>query len=143
VQHLLTRLLAQPPVNRAFGCLQYTFLSQIGHRQDFRKRLAQLYEEWRNNMAQGLTDAPGGWSPRTRASLVQAILHGLTMQTVADPNAFDRGEMLALCLDVLGGYLRPTARKRPVRKSAPGKTPVHNGSQTGRTGRQRLAARGR
>ena len=33
-----------------FDALQYTFLSQIGHRDDFRQRLAKLYEEWRGEI---------------------------------------------------------------------------------------------
>jgi hypothetical protein len=39
------------------------------------------------------------------ASLVQAILHGLTMQIAVDPKAFDREEMVSLCSAVLGTYL--------------------------------------
>src|ERR1700726_3609801 len=52
--HLLDRLLRQPPVSPEFHVLQYTFLSQIGHREDFRQRLATLYEEWRTNLAKGI-----------------------------------------------------------------------------------------
>src|SRR6476619_7432251 len=37
VRHLLEMILAKPPVNPEFGSLQYTFLSQIGHREDFRQ----------------------------------------------------------------------------------------------------------
>jgi AcrR family transcriptional regulator len=111
VQHLLTKLLTEPPVNPDFGCLQYTFLSQISHREDFRQRLATLYETWRSNMAHGLSmdmarrPAVRRVSARALATLVQAILHGLAMQRAADPNAFDREEMLELCLDVLSDYL--------------------------------------
>src|SRR5947209_8020756 len=54
VEHLLDRLLRQPPLSPEFHVLQYTFLSQIGHREDFRRRLATLYEEWRTNLAAGL-----------------------------------------------------------------------------------------
>src|SRR5207247_5200897 len=50
VQHLFHKLLSQPPVSPDFACLQYTFLSQISHREDFRQRLATLYEAWRNNL---------------------------------------------------------------------------------------------
>jgi hypothetical protein len=39
------------------------------------------------------------------STMVQALLHGLSMQAVADPAAFNRQEMLELCLDVLGTYL--------------------------------------
>src|SRR5260370_13702996 len=55
IQHLFQTIFLKPPVAPEFGCLQYTFLSQIGHREDFRRRLATLYEEWRSNMAKGLT----------------------------------------------------------------------------------------
>src|SRR5262245_20923991 len=44
VQHLLDTVPAQPEESPEFHALQYTFLSQIGHRGDFRERLARLYE---------------------------------------------------------------------------------------------------
>ena len=123
IAHLFTALLAHPPVSPEFSCLQYTFLAQIAHREDFRQRLAMLYETWRSNMAQGFPeDRKRGRTrrnvpPRTMASLVQAILHGLTMQLAADPEAFDRHDMLNLCLDMLSSYLGrvPRARKKPKR----------------------------
>src|SRR5437879_9191107 len=81
VQHLLQKLLTHPPVSPEFGCLQYTFLSQISHRDDFRERLAMLYERWRSGMALGLSadmvrrPAARRVSPRALATLVQAIFH--------------------------------------------------------------------
>jgi AcrR family transcriptional regulator len=113
VRGLLTFLILQPPGMCDFHSLQYTFLSQIGHREDFRRRLASLYEEWRGHMAQDLAEElarrgrRGRPSPRTLATFVQALLHGLAMQRAADPDAYDREEMLGLCLDVLGGCLGP------------------------------------
>ncbi len=113
VRHLLALVLLRPPMAPEFPCLQYTFLSQIGHRDDFRKRLASLYEEWRGRLASGVerdrqkSAEPAGADPRLLASLVQAMLHGLSMQLAADPGAFDREAMFRLCLDVLGGHLRP------------------------------------
>jgi AcrR family transcriptional regulator len=111
VQHLLDRLLRQPPVSPEFHVLQYTFLSQIGHREDFRRRLATLYEEWRTNLANGvaqdLASCPNGTqaSPRAMATLVQALLHGLAMQAAADPHAFDADEMANVCKEMLNNYL--------------------------------------
>ena len=111
LEHFLRWALLQPPVVPEFHALQYTFLSQIGYREDFRRRLASLYEEWRSHMAKGLADDLGrGRStrpvpPRAMASLIQALLHGLSMQAAADPGAFDRAEMVQLCLDLLGTYL--------------------------------------
>src|SRR5712692_7739593 len=124
VEHLFEKLLTEPPVSPEFGCLQHTFLSQIGHRDDFRRRLASLYEQWRNGMAQGLAEDMNGRpprkvvSPRAFATLVQAILHGLGMQRAADPHAFDPAEMMKLCLDVLGTYLWDKPRARGKRKPA-------------------------
>src|SRR5262249_32294800 len=99
VQHLMTTLLTRPPTNPEFGCLQYTFLSQMAHREDFRQRLATLYEAWRSNMALGLAgdmacrEGARQVSPRALSTFVQAILHGLAMQRAVDPNAFDGEEM--------------------------------------------------
>src|SRR5947209_2913295 len=52
--YLLEAMLTKPPLSPEFHCLQYTFLSQISHREDFRQRLATLYEEWRSGMSKGL-----------------------------------------------------------------------------------------
>jgi AcrR family transcriptional regulator len=103
--------LLQPPEAAEFHALQYTFLSQIGHRDDFRRRLASLYEEWRSHIAEDFArDLPAGEDPprvsaRTLATFVQALLHGLAMQRVADPDSYDRSEMSALCIELLGRYL--------------------------------------
>jgi AcrR family transcriptional regulator len=150
VEHLLEKLVNQPPVSPEFGCLQYTFLSQIGHREDFRRRLALLYEQWRSNMSLGLAsdlakDRPKkSVSPRAFATLVQAILHGLGMQRAADPEAFDPAEMVKLCVDVLGTYLwdKPRARgkRKPALEQAANSRPLRSptkGTVPLRTGRKR------
>jgi AcrR family transcriptional regulator len=110
-KYLLEAILTKPPVSPEFNCLEYTFLSQIGYREDFRQRLATLYDEWRSKMAEGFAADLAGrngrrpLSPRALATFVQAVLHGLAVQAAADPKAFDGPEMLNLCLDVLGSYL--------------------------------------
>lgn len=111
-------VLKQPPASPEFHALQFTFLSQIGHRADFRARLAKLYEEWRSkcssSVARDLRKRPaaGEVSPRAVATLIQAILHGLAVQAAADPDAFDAKEMADLCVDVLDQYLRPARSER-------------------------------
>ncbi|HMF18762.1 MAG TPA: TetR family transcriptional regulator C-terminal domain-containing protein, partial [Gemmataceae bacterium] len=105
------------PAHPQFGCLQYTFLSQISHREDYRRRLADLYEDWRGQMALLLRGSnKRKYSARTVASLIQAVFHGVAMQAAADPNAFDRAEMTNLCLDLLNNYLtEPSPRARASR----------------------------
>ncbi|MBL8794134.1 MAG: TetR/AcrR family transcriptional regulator [Planctomycetia bacterium] len=111
VQHLLQTVPDQPHDSPGFHTLQYTFLAQLGHREDFRRRLASLYEEWRTNMGSGLAQdlerrpPLRAVEPRALATLIQAILHGLAMQRAVDPQAFDHGRMLHLCVDLLGTYL--------------------------------------
>src|SRR5437016_9363485 len=107
IRGFLGFFLLNPPDVPEFHALQYTFLSQIGHREDFRARLASLYEEWRSNLAEGLARdldrEPAGRPvpPRALATVVQALLHGLTMQLAADPNACRPEEVVELCLDML------------------------------------------
>ena len=114
-QVILEYILRQPPANPAFNALQFTFLSQIGHRADFRQRLANLYEEWRTHMAGDIARDLERWpaardvSPRALATLAQAILHGIAVQMAADPQALNAKEIVKLCLDLLGSYLWPAA----------------------------------
>jgi AcrR family transcriptional regulator len=111
IRHLLGVVMQQPPEEPAFPALQYTFLSQISHRADFRERLAGLYEHWRQrgaeHLAQDLEARPARRpvSPRAMATLVQAILHGLAMQSAADPGAVDVNEVTEMCIDLVRTYL--------------------------------------
>jgi AcrR family transcriptional regulator len=125
VQHLLEMVLQDPSPHPEFHALQYSFLSQISHREDFRLRLASLYEEWRSH---GVSDirkqlkqrpAVRKVSPRALSSLVQAMLHGLAMQKAADPDAFQTREVVKLCLDMLSAYLwvGETAAKQPAKRA--------------------------
>jgi AcrR family transcriptional regulator len=132
MQHVFEHVLLHPPIIPEFNTLQYTFLSQIGYREDFRQRLATLYEEWRAHMAHNLeADQARGRvrrpvPARAMATVFQALLHGILIQAAADPAAFDRQEVLNLCLDMLGTYLGvnqnsppPVAGKRPRRSATP------------------------
>ena len=109
IQKMLRSVLSdRPPVGREFHALQHTFLAQIAHREDFRQKLAGQYAVWRNGMAAHWqrTAKPsaalaGKVQGRTVSSFVQALVHGLTVQLAADPDAFDRAEMLELCVGVL------------------------------------------
>lgn len=145
--YLFETLLTRPQLSEEFHCLQHTFLAQIGFREDFRKRLASLYDEWRTRTAEDLGEdlkRQGNVrrvSPRLMASLMQAMLHGLAVQKAADPHAFDGGEMLNLCLDVLGSYLGMTPeRVAETESAAPPKSA--SAPRSGRKNGSPMAAKG-
>lgn len=89
------------PGEQELFSLLYTFLAQMGHREDYRDRLSKLYRDWRGFIAADVATSvpePHAIPPTVVASLIQATLHGLGMQLAVDPEAFDRTEMLAACL---------------------------------------------
>jgi AcrR family transcriptional regulator len=119
IEALLSKLLLKP-LPADFTQLQYSFLAQTGFRNDFRERLASLYEQWRSHMAESLSEsaAERRIDPRLFASFVQALLHGLVMQRQADPHAFDCKAMFCLCMDSLSILMgRPTSNGRKSRRS--------------------------
>ncbi len=111
VRQVMLLVLQHPPAHPEFHALQHTFLSQTNHRDDFRKKLAELYEDWRSRSAQALKrdlrkrPAVRRVSPRTLATLVQAIFHGLAVQRAADPQSINTREIVHLCLEMLSIYL--------------------------------------
>lgn len=127
VESLLARLLMRP-IAADFTQLQYSFLAQTGFRNDYRRRLASLYEQWREHMAAGFQAgrAAKAGEARLMASFVQALLHGLVMQLQADPEAFDRAAMYRLCVELLGSVIG----RRPLR------------SRRGTNGRAKVSAGG-
>ncbi|MBV9126004.1 MAG: TetR/AcrR family transcriptional regulator [Planctomycetes bacterium] len=136
LQALLGHLLLSPPAFPEFGALQYTFLSQISHREDFRRRLADLYEQWRvylsQDFADELTRRPSNRkvSPRALAVLVQAVLHGLLVQRAAEPEAYDPQEVFDLFRDLLSTYLWDGG---PAQQKAPGSRSSTNGAAARRS----------
>jgi AcrR family transcriptional regulator len=108
IEKMFDMLLSHDRMGREFDSLQYTFLAQIAHRPDYRDRLARLYGEWRQSMGEHwaassgeLTSFAKAANEKTVASLVQALVHGLNVQLLADENAFDRNEMRQLVLGLL------------------------------------------
>lgn len=132
LRHVLERLLMQPPEQPEFQSLHYTFLSQIAHREDFRRRLADLYEHWRRKIAADVVDRPGDRTRRVDARnvaiLVQAMLNGLRIQKTVDPDAFEPGPVIDLCIELFRSYLR-------------GDGPAHSVARSRRTPARRKAAR--
>src|SRR5688572_9861026 len=106
VQHGLQKHLGSdwpPPGGKELFSLLFTFLAQMGHRDDYRARLSQWYSEWRSFIAADVAGSvpEPSVAPRVVAALIQALFHGLDVQLMMDPNAFDRQEMFAACVKLL------------------------------------------
>lgn len=133
VRQIALLVLHDPPAHPEFHALQHTFLSQTSHRDDFRRKLAELYENWRSRSAAALKRDLGKRpalrrvSPRTLATVVQAIFHGLAVQRAADPHAMNSRAIVALCLDMLSTYLWGTGPARKPARSARKRIEVPNG----------------
>lgn len=100
-----------PPEARDLLSLMLTFLSQAGHHDEYRKRMSQWHSDWRSMIAAdvaGSVPEPRAAPPRVSAALIQALVIGLDVQLLIDPNAFDRAEMLALCTKLLAPMFQPT-----------------------------------
>jgi AcrR family transcriptional regulator len=105
-----------PPAGKELFSLLFTFLAQMGHDDDYRKRLSQWYSEWRSFIAAdiaGSVPEPRAAPPRVLAALLQALLHGLDVQLMMDPDAFDRQEMFALCVRFLAPLFNRAADPNP------------------------------
>lgn len=97
---------------KELSSLLYTFLSQMGHREDYRSKLSEMYRGWRGMLAADLTSTvsePRKVKAPIAASLMQALIHGLTVQLMVDPEAFDRAEMFETCMQLLA----PMFESRP------------------------------
>lgn len=80
---------------KAFSSLLHTFLAQINYRADYRRKLAERHEEWRSNIAQDLEGqlADPDFDPRAMASIIIAIIQGLSQQVSVEPKSFDKDSM--------------------------------------------------
>lgn len=107
LRHALRKHLAPdwpPPGGRELFSLLFTFLAQMGHREDYRARLSKWYADWRTFIAAdvaGSVPEPRPVSPHVLAGLVQGLFIGLEVQLLMDPAAFDRAEMYAACVRLL------------------------------------------
>lgn len=103
---------------RAFGSLLHTFLAQIPYREDYRRKLAEQNRAWRELMAADFAESVPGLAvpPAALASVVMALVQGLTQQRVVDPDGFDRTATLEIILQMLAPFFRasvPTSGETP------------------------------
>lgn len=92
--------------------LLYTFLAQMGHREDYRNRLSEMSRARQdmiaNDFAQSIPE-PRLVSPGTAAALLQALLHGLNVQLMVNPTAFDRNAMYEACIQLFAPVFKQAA----------------------------------
>ena len=125
VNTALRTVLGPDKIGWEFHALQYTFLAQMGHREDFREKLSAMFGRMRVGMAAHWASSATptavlakAVSAKTLTSFFQAVMHGLTMQLAVDPAAFDRGEMLELCVGLLAPLFTTPTAKKPGRERA-------------------------
>lgn len=84
------------PDGHAFLSLVHTFFAQIAYRDDFRRKIADAHAGWRATIAADYADSVPNPQvpPAVAASILMALVQGLSGQLAVDPAAFDRGEML-------------------------------------------------
>jgi len=101
------------PRGKELFTLLFTFLARINQRTDYRDKLSEMYRGWREHIAADITGSvpePRPVKPKTAASMIQALLQGLEIQLMIDPEAFDRAEMFEACSQLLA----PVFKQGPV-----------------------------
>lgn len=106
VEYILTR----KPQDDPLDCLQYTFLAQMSHRDDFRARLAAEYVAMRGDLAAdlaGRAEAGGHDADELQAIVAVALgaINGLIMQRNVDPESYDPVRAVRVLRDMISGHL--------------------------------------
>jgi AcrR family transcriptional regulator len=92
--------------------LLYTFLAQMGHREDYRNRLSEMTRARQGMIATDFAQSvpgPHAVSPDIAAGLIQALIHGLTVLLMVDPAAFDRAAMYETCIQLFAPVFKQAA----------------------------------
>jgi AcrR family transcriptional regulator len=101
-----------PERGKELFSLLYTFLAQMGHRPDYRDKLAVMYRDWRGHLTADIAGSvaePRPVPPVILASVLQALVQGLEIQLMIDPEAFDRTAMFEACVRLLAPVFRQDA----------------------------------
>lgn len=85
VKEVIRAIVQELMTDDPFYCLEYTFLAQIGYRPDFKKRLGDLYSDWRARMERDMGSDFSSADMGDLMVVIQAFLHGLAIQRHVDP----------------------------------------------------------
>ncbi|WP_165067357.1 TetR/AcrR family transcriptional regulator [Paludisphaera rhizosphaerae] len=115
-------MINRKPANDEVDALNYTFLAQISHREDFRARLAAEYVDIRKMIARDLSERAreaglAAGEVEALAAIIHGVLSGLNMQLNVDPQALERAEVVRTLKVMLearlgGGVKRSRAAKQ-------------------------------
>ncbi|HEY2786311.1 MAG TPA: TetR/AcrR family transcriptional regulator [Fimbriiglobus sp.] len=108
---MLTHPMSDSPAGRDFLSVMATFSAQMNHRDDYRAKVAGMQAEWRDQLAAKFSTGVSE-PPEIAASFLMALAMGLNNQLAADPAAFDRTRMAAVC-DRLIAPLFPSDHSEP------------------------------
>ena len=105
VKHGLDRMMTGGgPDQTELASLVHTFMAQVRHREDYRRKLAAANAGWREHVAADIAASAGptpAVPPAALASVVMALFQGLGGQLMVDPQAFDRAAVAGACLRML------------------------------------------
>jgi AcrR family transcriptional regulator len=105
------------PGRHQLGALIHTFMAQVRHREDYRRKLAEANAGWRQHLAADIASSlptPRPVAPDVLASIVIAMFQGLGGQLAVDPDAFDRTAMVEACLKLLAPLFGNPAPPTPT-----------------------------
>ncbi len=105
------------PGQHQLFALVHTFMAQVRHREDYRRKLAAANAGWRAHLAADIAasaPAPHPVPPAVLASIVMALFQGLGGQLAVDPAAFDRTAMVGACLRLLAPLFGQPAPPPPT-----------------------------
>jgi AcrR family transcriptional regulator len=104
---MLSKPMTDTPGGRDLLSVMATFSAQMNHRADYRAKVAGMQSEWRRHLA-GAIAAGSTERPEITASIMMALTMGLNAQLAANPTAFDRNQMAAVCDRLLAPLFRST-----------------------------------
>jgi AcrR family transcriptional regulator len=110
IRYALDRMMnGRGPEQTELLSLVHTFMAQVRHREDYRRKLAAANAGWRQHVAADIAasaaDAPPPVPPAAAASIIMALFQGLGGQLAVDPDAFDRAAVADACLRLLAPLL--------------------------------------
>ncbi|MFM7113562.1 MAG: TetR/AcrR family transcriptional regulator [Planctomycetota bacterium] len=103
-----------------FYSLEYTFLSQVGYRPDFGKRLGELYAGWRARMMEDLRPDLPTEDLGSLMVVFQAFLHGLAIQRIVDPDRVDPLAAADVFVHMADDFMKKLIRIKQAKESPVG-----------------------